>query len=91
MKWMALGTATIASLSGLASCSSNEVDAFFQEHFKELDENELQEVLGRLEEEYKIKKKIIVSRDPIPRKLDSGILVLPWKNFCEKLWNGDII
>lgn len=42
-------------------------------------------------EENKTKKKIIVSRDPIPKKLDSGILVLPWKYFCNQLWDGDII
>jgi len=55
MKWIALGTASIASLSGLASCNSNEIEAFFQEHFKELDEDELKEVLERLEQEYKTK------------------------------------
>ena len=43
------------------------------------------------EEENKIKKKVIVSRDPVPKKLDSGIVVLPWKFFCDQLWDGDII
>ena len=42
-------------------------------------------------EENKVKKKIIVSRDPFPKKLDSGILILPWKHFCEQLWDGEII
>lgn len=42
-------------------------------------------------EENVSKKKIIVSRDPIPKKLDSGIHILPWKYFCERLWDGDII
>ena len=53
MKWMAVGTASIASLSGLSSCNSDKIEAFFQEQFKELDENELNEVLTRLEREYK--------------------------------------
>jgi len=47
--------------------------------------------LHLFQEENKIKKKIIVSRDPIPRKLDSGIHILPWKTFCDQLWDGDII
>jgi Fe-S-cluster-containing dehydrogenase component len=53
MKWMAVGTASIASLSALASCNSDKTEAFFQEQFKELDEDELQVVLERLERDYK--------------------------------------
>jgi len=53
VKWMAVGTASIASLSALSSCSNDKTEAFFQEQFKELDEDELQAVLERLEREYK--------------------------------------
>lgn len=53
MKWMAVGTAAIGSLSVLSSCNSDKMEAFFQEHFKELDEDELKEVLERLERQYK--------------------------------------
>lgn len=42
-------------------------------------------------EEFKCKNAFIVSRDPVPRKITSDITVLPWKTFCEMLWNGDII
>lgn len=42
-------------------------------------------------QEYKPAKKIIVSRDPFPQKLLSGITLLPWQNFCEQLWSGDLI
>jgi len=42
-------------------------------------------------EEFKCKKAFIVSRDPVPRKISSGITVLPWKTFCEMLWAGQII
>jgi len=42
-------------------------------------------------EENKSKKKIIVSRDPVPKKLDSGIRIMPWKYFCDELWDGGII
>jgi len=36
-------------------------------------------------------RKIIVSRDPVPKKLDSGIHIMPWKHFCGQLWDGGII
>ncbi|MBX2898576.1 MAG: ATP-binding protein [Cyclobacteriaceae bacterium] len=42
-------------------------------------------------DEYKVKKKIIVSRDPFIRNLENGITVMPWRDFLDKLWNGDII
>lgn len=41
-------------------------------------------------EEYKIRKSIVVSMDPYPRKIDD-ILILPWKEFLEMLWAGEII
>ncbi len=53
MKWMAMGTASIAGLSALSSCDGDKRESFFQEHFKELDEDELNEVLERLERSYK--------------------------------------
>ncbi len=53
MKWMAVGTASIAGLSLLSSCDSDKREAFFQEQFKELDENELKAMLERLERGYK--------------------------------------
>lgn len=53
VKWMAAGTASIAGLSMLSSCDSDKIESFFQEQFKELDEDELTEVLERLEREYK--------------------------------------
>lgn len=42
-------------------------------------------------EEYKLKKKIIVSQDNLPRNLDNGIVVLPWRDFLNRLWAGQII
>jgi predicted AAA+ superfamily ATPase len=46
--------------------------------------------LKSFSEEYKVKKLIIVSTDPYPRKIDN-ITVLPWKTFLEQLWVGEII
>lgn len=41
-------------------------------------------------EEYKVKKLIVVSNDPLERKM-GDIIVIPWKEFLTKLWAGDII
>lgn len=46
--------------------------------------------LKSFQEEYRTKRSIIVSLDPKPR-LSNGILILPWKDFLEKLWSGEII
>ncbi|NLH38437.1 MAG: ATP-binding protein [Elusimicrobia bacterium] len=42
-------------------------------------------------DEYKCKKSFIVSRELLKRKISSNITVLPWKDFCEMLWAGEII
>jgi hypothetical protein len=47
--------------------------------------------LHLFQEERKCRKSLIVSRDPVPRKLTSNITVLPWHIFCEMLWEGEII
>lgn len=41
-------------------------------------------------EEYTVKKQILVTNDPYPRKMGE-VMVLPWQVFMEKLWAGDII
>lgn len=47
--------------------------------------------LRELKEEGIFSKYIVVSREESPRMVEDGILILPWKNFLERLWNGDII
>jgi predicted AAA+ superfamily ATPase len=46
--------------------------------------------LKAFSEEYTVKKLILVSNDPCPRKT-GNILILPWKVFLKQLWNGEII
>ena len=46
--------------------------------------------LKRFAEEYTVKNLILVSNDPMPRKTGQ-VMILPWKTFLEKLWNGEII
>jgi predicted AAA+ superfamily ATPase len=41
-------------------------------------------------DEYTVNKKIVVCTEPLPKLID-GVLILPWKVFLEKLWNGEII
>ncbi|MFN5091049.1 MAG: hypothetical protein ACK5F6_13685 [Bacteroidota bacterium] len=41
-------------------------------------------------EEYKVKKLIVVSNDPMERSI-RDIAVLPWNQFLKKLWAGEII
>jgi len=42
-------------------------------------------------EEWNPKKGLIVSKGPIPEKINPSITILPWQHFCGELWNGDII
>jgi predicted AAA+ superfamily ATPase len=42
-------------------------------------------------EEQRCRKCIVVSTEPQPRKIASGVTVLPWREFCERLWGGDIL
>jgi predicted AAA+ superfamily ATPase len=41
-------------------------------------------------EEYNVKKLILVSNDPSPRKIGK-ILIMPWKYFLDQLWDGRLI
>lgn len=46
--------------------------------------------LVALSEEYTIGKNIIVSNDPLPKRL-GDIDVMPWRVFLDKLWGGVIL
>ena len=47
--------------------------------------------LRELKEEGIFSSYIVVSREESPRMLNDGILILPWKEFLERLWNGEVI
>lgn len=49
------------------------------------------ENLRELKEEGIFSSYIVVSREESPRRLEDGILILPWKDFLKRLWNGEII
>jgi predicted AAA+ superfamily ATPase len=46
--------------------------------------------LKSFSEEYKVKKLVIVSNDPMERSI-GDITILPWNLFLKKLWAGEII
>ena len=53
-------------------------------------ESDIDAAVRELKEEGIFSSYIVVSREEIPRMLSDGILVLPWKEFLMKLWNGEI-
>ena len=42
-------------------------------------------------EEFDVARYLVVSRDASPRMTSDGILILPWQDFLERLWNGAIV
>ena len=44
----------------------------------------------KLEEEMKLKKKIVISRDPLRRHV-GGVDIYPWKDFLNALWQNEIL
>ena len=46
--------------------------------------------LRELKEEGLFSSYIVISREETPRMLSDSILILPWKSFLDKLWNGEI-
>jgi len=39
----------------------------------------------------KVKRRIVVCLEEVPRTLETGIEILPWKYFLKKLWAGEIV
>lgn len=42
-------------------------------------------------EEFKMAQYIVVSREAAPRQTADGILILPWRDFFDRLWSGAIV
>lgn len=42
-------------------------------------------------EEFKMAQYIVVSREAAPRQTADGILILPWRDFLDRLWSGAIV
>jgi len=39
----------------------------------------------------RLKRRIVVSLDPQPRRTEDGIEILPYRIFCERLWQGNLL
>ena len=46
--------------------------------------------LRALAGEHRVRKSIVVSMDARARELEGGVLVLPWREFLERLWAGEL-
>jgi predicted AAA+ superfamily ATPase len=47
--------------------------------------------LRALAEEHSVGRRIVVGREERPRTTEDGIEILPWRDFCARLWSGDIL
>ena len=47
--------------------------------------------LGALGEEVRLKRKIVVCRERLPRRADDGTEIMPVTRFFEDLWAGKIV
>ena len=47
--------------------------------------------LRRFREEYPVRRSILVSLDPKPRKTEDQIEIFPWQMFLEQLWSGKVV
>jgi len=47
--------------------------------------------LRALQEEHRVGRTAVVSLDPAPRRLSGGVEVLPWRIFCQRLWEGELV
>jgi hypothetical protein len=46
--------------------------------------------LRALGEEHRVRHRLVVSREKIPRRTEDGIDLLPWQDFCKRLWGGEL-
>ncbi len=47
--------------------------------------------LRALGEEIMPRRRVVVSRIPRPRMTEDGIEIMPWREFCARLWGGEMI
>ncbi|OGB87313.1 hypothetical protein A3H38_03515 [candidate division WOR-1 bacterium RIFCSPLOWO2_02_FULL_46_20] len=87
----------MARLAYWRTASQLEVDFIIGDHEVALEIKTAKNVtpfhlkgLKAFSEEYATKQNIVISLDPRPRLLDN-INILPWQEFLERLWDGQII
>jgi hypothetical protein len=55
---------------------------------RQVDERDLKG-LRALMDDQKVRRAILVSQDPIVRRLPANVTVYHWRKFCELLWAGE--
>jgi predicted AAA+ superfamily ATPase len=46
--------------------------------------------LRALRESHRVGRAVLVCLEKEPRKVESGVEILPWKVFLDRLWSGDL-
>lgn len=77
--------------------SQLEIDFVLGDHEVAIEAKGVKEVSERhlkglkaFQEEYRVRKALVVSLDPHPRKT-GNILIMPWKEFLKNLWDDEMI
>jgi hypothetical protein len=47
--------------------------------------------IGALLGEARVEHPIVVTLEAMPRNLEGGIEVLPWRTFLQRLWAGNLV
>ena len=47
--------------------------------------------LRALRDDHSVRRRILVSRCEQPERTDDGIDLLPWQQFVDRLWGGEIV
>ena len=84
-------------LSYWRTASGSEVDIILGNADIAIEVKSSEHVTGKVKglllfsQENTCRNKIIVCRESVPRMLENGIEILPWQEFCQRLWSGEII
>ena len=89
-------TGTFFPVSFWRTTSGHEVDFIFEDVALEvkstsrIQDRHLKGIRA-FKEEFNIARYLVVSRESAPRRTSDGILILPWRDFLDRLWSGAIV
>ena len=89
-------TGTFFPVSFWRTTSGHEVDFIFEDVALEvkstsrIQDRHLKGIRA-FKEEFNIARYLVVSRESAPRQTSDGILILPWRDFLDRLWGGEIV
>lgn len=47
--------------------------------------------LVAIADEYTFKRRMLVTLDAAPRRMENGVEVVPWREWCRRLWAGEVV